>query len=293
MRARRWEALLWLGPSLALIAGVVFYPAVALVRASLGRYSITGVFQGFVGADNYGRLLEQPALPAVLVNTAVWVAAVVSVTVIVSLGLAQLLNESFPGRGLVRAALIVPWAASLIMTSKLFVWIYDYYFGALNHLLISLRLITRPVDWLGDDATVMGAMIAVGIFVSLPFTTYVVLAGLAGIPAEVYEAARVDGASRWTTYRLVTLPLLKPALLVAVVLNVIYVFNSFPIVWTLNDRNPGFGHDTMITYMYKIAFKSALRDVGLAAALGVANVALILVAVVVYLKTVRWEEAGA
>jgi len=293
VRARRWEALLWLGPSLALIAGVVFYPAVALVRASLGRYSITGVFQGFVGADNYARLLEQPALPAVLVNTAVWVAAVVSVSVIVSLGLAQLLNESFPGRGLVRAALIVPWAASLIMTSKLFVWIYDYYFGALNHLLISLRLIARPVDWLGDDATVMGAMIAVGIFVSLPFTTYVVLAGLAGIPGEVYEAARVDGASRWTTYRLVTLPLLKPALLVAVVLNVIYVFNSFPIVWTLNDRNPGFGHDTMITYMYKIAFKSALRDVGLAAALGVVNVALILVAVVVYLKTVRWEEAGA
>jgi len=293
VRARRWEALLWLGPSLALIAGVVFYPAVALVRASLGRYSVTGVFQGFVGTDNYARLLEQPALPAVLVNTAVWVAAVVSVTVIVSLGLAQLLNESFPGRGLVRAALIVPWAASLIMTSKLFVWIYDYYFGALNHLLTSLRLIVRPVDWLGDDATVMGAMIAVGIFVSLPFTTYVVLAGLAGIPDEVYEAARVDGASRWTTYRLVTLPLLKPALLVAVVLNVIYVFNSFPIVWTLNDRNPGFGHDTMITYMYKIAFKSALRDVGLAAALGVVNVALILVAVVVYLKTVRWEEAGA
>jgi multiple sugar transport system permease protein len=293
VRARRWEALLWLGPSLALIAGVVFYPALALVRASLGRYSITGVFQGFVGADNYARLLEQPALAAVLANTAVWVAAVVSVTVIASLGLAQLLNESFPGRGLVRAALIVPWAASLIMTSKLFVWIYDYYFGALNHLLTSLRLIARPVDWLGDDATVMGAMIAVGIFVSLPFTTYVVLAGLAGIPGEVYEAARVDGASRWTTYRLVTLPLLKPALLVAVVLNVIYVFNSFPIVWTLNDRNPGFGHDTMITYMYKIAFKSALRDVGLAAALGVVNVALILVAVVVYLRTVRWEETGA
>jgi multiple sugar transport system permease protein len=293
VRARRWEALLWLGPSLALIAGVVFYPALALVRASLGRYSITGVFQGFVGADNYARLLEQPALAAVLANTAVWVAAVVSVTMIVSLGLAQLLNESFPGRGLVRAALIVPWAASLIMTSKLFVWIYDYYFGALNHLLTSLRLIARPVDWLGDDATVMGAMIAVGIFVSLPFTTYVVLAGLAGIPGEVYEAARVDGASRWTTYRLVTLPLLKPALLVAVVLNVIYVFNSFPIVWTLNDRNPGFGHDTMITYMYKIAFKSALRDVGLAAALGVVNVALILVAVVVYLRTVRWEETGA
>ena len=88
-----------------------------------------------------------------------------------------------------------------------------------------------------------------------------------------------------------TLPLLAPALLVATVLNLIYVFNSFPIVWTLNDRNPGFGHDTMVTFMYKIAFKSALRDVGLAAALGVLNVAVVLVAVLVYLKTVRWQDA--
>jgi ABC-type sugar transport system permease subunit len=290
VNGRRWEALLWLGPSLALIGGIVFYPALALVRASLGRYSITGVYQGSVGADNYARLLEQPALPMVLANTALWVTAVVSITVLISLGLAQLLNQDFPGRSLVRWALIVPWAASLIITSKLFVWIYDYYFGALNHLLTSLHVLARPVDWLGDDATVMGAMIAVGIFVSLPFTTYVVLAGLAGIPGDVYEAARVDGASVWATYHLVTLPLLKPALLVAVVLNVVYVFNSFPIVWTLNDRNPGFGHDTMITYMYKIAFKSALRDIGLAAALGVVNVALILVAVVAYLRTVRWDE---
>jgi ABC-type sugar transport system permease subunit len=91
----------------------------------------------------------------------------------------------------------------------------------------------------------------------------------------------------------VTLPLLRPALVVAIVLNVIYVFNSFPIVWTLNDRNPGFGHDTLITYMYKIAFKSALRDVGLAAALGVVNVALILIAVLAYLKVAWVREEPA
>jgi multiple sugar transport system permease protein len=292
-RGDHWQALLWLGPSLALIAAVVVYPAAALVRASLGRYSITGLYQGAVGLRNYARLLEQDALPAVLVNTVLWVLVVVAVTSVVSLGLAQLLAVSFPGRRLVRWALIVPWAASLIMTGKLFAWIYDYYFGILNPLLLSLRLITEPVDWLGDDRTVMAAMIAVGIFVSLPFTTYVILAGLSGIPADVYEAARVDGASAWRTYRSVTLPLLRPALVVATVLNIIYVFNSFPIVWTLNDRNPGFAHDTMITYMYKIAFKSALRDVGLAAALGLVNVAVILVAAIVYLRTVRWREAEA
>jgi multiple sugar transport system permease protein len=269
------------------------YPAAALVGASFSRYSITGLYQGSVGLANYARLLDQAALPTVVANTAVWVTAVVAVTIVVSLGLAQLLNESFPGRRLVRWVLIVPWAASLIMTSKLFVWIYDYYFGILNHVLTSLHVIAGPVDWLGDDATVMGAMIAVGIFVSLPFTTYVVLAGLSAIPGEVYEAARVDGASLWRTYRSVTLPLLRPALLVATVLNVIYVFNSFPIVWTLNDRNPGFAHDTMVTYMYKIAFKSSLRDVGLAAALGVVNVVVILLAVILYLKIVRWREAEA
>jgi multiple sugar transport system permease protein len=269
------------------------YPTAALVGASFGRYSITGLYQGSVGTRNYARLLEHEALPTVVANTAVWVIGVVAVTLVISLGLAQLLNHRFPGQRLVRWALIVPWAASLIMTAKLFVWIYDYYFGILNHLLKSLHVIAGPVDWLGDDSTVLGAMIAVGIFVSLPFTTYVVLAGLQAIPGEVYEAARVDGASAWQTYRAVTLPLLRPALLVAIVLNAIYVFNSFPIVWTLNDRNPGFAHDTMITYMYKIAFKSAFRDVGLSAALGVVNVLVILLAVAVYLRTVRWREAEA
>jgi multiple sugar transport system permease protein len=226
-------------------------------------------------------------------NTLVWLISVVGLTVLISLVLAQLLDASFPGRRVVRWAVIVPWAASLIITAKLFVWLYDYYFGALNWILTSLRLIAAPVDWLGNDATVMGAMVAVGVFVSLPFTTYVLLAGLATIPGDVYEAARLDGASAWQTYRSVTLPLLGPALLVATVLNLIYVFNSFPIVWTLNDRNPGFGHDTLVTYMYKVAFKSALRDVGLAAALGVLNVALVLLAVLVYLRTVRWQDAEA
>ena len=292
-RACPLQALFWLGPSLVLIVAVVVYPALALVQTSLGSYSITGVRQEWVGLGNYARLVAQEALPTVVTNTLTWVVTIVALTIVISLGLAQLLSARFPGRRVVRWALIVPWAASLIMTGKLFVWIYDYYFGILNRVLVGLGVLGEPVDWLGNDRTVMGAMIAVGIFVSLPFTTYVVLAGLAAIPAEVHEAARVDGASPWRAYRSVTLPLLQPALRVAAVLNIVYVFNSFPIVWTLNDRNPGFGHDTMITYMYKVAFRSAFRDVGLAAAVGVVNVALILLAVAVYLRTVDWQEAEA
>jgi multiple sugar transport system permease protein len=292
-RAAGWAPLLWLGPALALIAGVVLYPSVLLFRASLSHYSVIGLYQGSVGFRNYARLLAQDALPTVVANTVIWVTVVVTVTIVVSLGLAQFVNQDFPGRRLVRWALIVPWAASLIMTSKLFVWIYDYYFGILNALLQRAHLVGRPVDWLGNDSTVMGAMIFVGVFVSLPFTTYVFLAGLQAIPESVYEAARLDGASAWRAYRSVTLPLLRPALVVAAVLNMIYVFNSFPIVWTLNDRNPGFAHDTMVTYMYKIAFRSSLRDSGLAAALGVVNVVVILVAVVAYLSLGRWRERVA
>jgi ABC-type sugar transport system permease subunit len=266
---------------------------VQLVRASLARYSVTGLYQGSVGGRNYVQLARDDALPTVVGNTVVWVLGVVGITLAIALVLAPLLDARFVGRAVVRWALIVPWAASLIMTAKLWVWIYDYYFGLLNRGLLVLGVLARPIDWLGDDATVMGAMIAVGVFVSVPFTTYVLLAGLQGIPGEVYEAARVDGASRLRVYRAVTLPLLRPALLVATVLNLIYVFNSFPIVWTLNDRNPGFAHDTLITYMYKIAFKSARRDVGLAAALGVVNVLLTLTAVLVYLRFGPWRDAEA
>ena len=100
----------------------------------------------------------------------------------------------------------------------------------------------------------------------------------------------MDGASPWQRWRRVTLPLLRPALLVATVLNTIYVFNSFPIVYTLNDRNPGFAHDTTITFMYKLAFKSQEKDVGMSAAAGVINVLLILLVVFVYLKIVNWRE---
>src|SRR5262249_18021345 len=129
---RWWRPLLWLGPSLALIVGVVLYPAFLLVRASFRRYSMTGLDQGPAGFGNYTRLLAQPDLATVVANTVIWVSVIVMVTIVISLVLAHLLNESFPGRRLARWALIVPWAASLIMTSKLFVWIYDYYFGILN-----------------------------------------------------------------------------------------------------------------------------------------------------------------
>jgi len=286
-----WTALLWLSPALVLIAGVVAYPVVELVKASLGTYSITGLRTGSAGLGNFAKVLHHPDLGTVLRNTAEWVVLVVAITIVLSLGLAQFLSKQFFGRRVVRWAIIVPWAASLVITARLFTLLFDFYHGLIDRVLVALHVLPHPVDFLGDDHWTMPSMIVVGVFVSLPFTCYVLLAGLAAIPDDVYEAARIDGARPWQLYRQVTLPLLRPALLVASVLNIIYVFNSFPIVYTLNDRNPGFRHDTSITFMYKLAFKSAEHSVGMSAAAGVFNVLGILVVVLAYLKLVSWREA--
>ncbi len=294
-RARKGDtrlgvALLWLGPALLLIIGVVVFPAVELIRAAFSKYSITGLRLGDAGTTNFKNVLDHSSLITVLTNTFVWVIAVVALTVLVSLAVAQFLAKDFFGRKVVRWAIIVPWAASLVITAKLFTLIYDYYYGTLNMLLQALHITSGPIDFLGDDRWTMPSMVLVGIFVSVPFTAYVFVAGLNAIPGDVYEAAKIDGAKPWQTYWRITLPLLRPALVVASVLNIIYVFNSFPIVYTLNDRNPGFTHDTTITFMYKLAFKSAEKDVGMSAAAGIFNVLLILIVVVIYLRTLKWQE---
>jgi len=284
------ESLLWLGPALVLIFGIVIYPAVTLVRTSFGTYSITGLLKGDAGTQNYVNFLTSPDLGRVIENTAVWVVAVVLVTIVISLGLAQFLSKEFAGRRYVRWAVIVPWAAALVMSSQLFKLMYDYYHGIINQILLKLGIISSPVGWLGNSSFTMFSMIVVGIFVSLPFTTYLLVAGLSAIPTDIYEAARIDGARAGQVYRRITLPLLRPAILIGVVLNMIYVFNSFPIIWILNGSNPGFGNDTMITYMYKLAFKSGQHDVGMAAAAGVFNVLFILVAVGIYMRFANWRE---
>jgi multiple sugar transport system permease protein len=294
-RARKGDtslgvALLWLGPALLLIVGVVVFPAIELVRAAFSRYSITGLRLGDAGTTNFRNVLGHSSLITVLTNTVIWVVVVVACTVLVSLAVAQFLAKDFFGRKVVRWAIIVPWAASLVITAKLFTMIYDYYYGTLNLILTTLHITSGPIDFLGDDRWTMPSMILVGIFVSVPFTAYVFVAGLNAIPGDVYEAAKIDGARPWQIYWRITLPLLRPALVVASVLNIIYVFNSFPIVYTLNDRNPGFLHDTTITFMYKLAFKSAEKDVGMSAAAGIFNVLLILVVIVIYLRTLKWQD---
>lgn len=285
---RAWVAVPWLAPGALLILVVIALPAVEMVRISLLEVDSTGTIHGFIGLGNYRTLFAEPALPGVLRNTALWVVLVVGVTVVLSLATAQFLDKRFAGRRLVRWALIVPWAASLVMTATIWKYILEGSFGVLNRLFMDLGLIDAPVDWYKEDALAFWCLVVIGIIVSIPFTTYVVLAGLQTVPHELYEAARIDGAGPWRAYRSITLPLLRPALLVAVVLNVIYVFNSFPLIWAITGNIPGNDTDTTITFAYKIAFRQQL-DTGEAAALSVVNVGLLLVVVLVYLRLARWD----
>jgi multiple sugar transport system permease protein len=287
---RRLAPLLWLGPALALIGVVVLWPVVVMVQSSFQQIGGEGFVVGYNGTTNYHNLFHEPDFVSVLLRTVVWVVVVVAVTVLLSLGLAQLLHQKFPGRRLTRWALIIPWAASVMMTALIFKWALDPNVGVINVILHHIGVVkqygSNQADWLGNPTSALAWMMAVAIFVSLPFTTYAILSGLQGIPGEVYEAAQIDGATSWRSYLGVTLPLLRPAILVATLINVINVFNSFPIIWEMTRGGPGY--ETSTSTIYMIDLKQS--DVGQAASMSVFNFLLVIVIVLVYLSTTRWKE---
>ena len=281
--------LLWLGPAIALVGVVVIWPVVVLFRTSLQHFTPNGFLIGSAGMDNFRALFDEPDLRGILLRTVAWVVVVVAVTMLLSLGLAQLFNQRFPGRRVARWALIAPWAASVVMTSLVFRWALDSNSGVVNVFLHDLGLVTfgsNEADWLGRPFSAFVWMMIVAVFVSLPFSTYALLAGLQTIPPELHEAARVDGASPWRSYRSITLPLLRPAFLVAALINVINVFNSFPIIWEMTGGGPG--HETSTTTVFMYQLKQAY--IGESAAMSVINFLLVIIVVLVFLKATRWKD---
>jgi multiple sugar transport system permease protein len=287
------EPLIWLGPAIALIAVVVIWPIVSMIQTSFRNITPLGIDIGSAGWSNFSQVLQNPNLPGILVRTVIWVAAVVAITMVLSLGLAQLFNQRFPGRRYARWAIIAPWAASVMMTALIFRWMLQPDSGVVYLFLHQLGIvhtfnISQP-DWLGQPDAAMACMIAVAVFVSLPFTTYVLLAGLQAIPGELYEAGRVDGASRWYAYRRITLPLLRPAFAVGAVINLMNVFNSFPIIWEMTRGGPGYETSTSTVFMYDL--KGTF--VGQAAAMSIVNFTLVVVIVLVFLRLNRWNRQEA
>lgn len=282
----RLGPLPWIAPVILLILVVVIWPIFELVRTSFLNISIAGIDRGWIGTEKYEKLFDETDFGHVLIWTVLWTVVVVGVTMLLSLGLAQLFNQRFPGRNVTRWALIAPWAASVLMTAIGFKWMLNSTAGVLNTVMIDLGIIDKSKDWLGTPGTAWPWMMFVAVFVSLPFTTYTLLAGLQTIPGEVYEAARIDGAGAWQTYRGITLPLLRPAFLVGVVINLINVFNSFPIIWSMTQGGPGSDTATTTVFMYKLKE----TDIGESGAMSVVNFAMVVVLVLIFLKVSRWNK---
>ncbi|WP_159500908.1 ABC transporter permease subunit [Microbacterium sp. 18062] len=276
-------------PAVILIVLVILVPIVIMVQTSFTTIDSSGVAQGFAGFANYRRLFAEPALGQVILNTFVWVIVVVGGSIGISLALAQFLNKRFRGRLLVRWALIVPWAAALVMSATVWRYILQGSNGILNRLLMDLGLLSEPIGWYQDPRFSFVSVIAVGIIVTIPFTTYVILAGLQTLPEDVYEAAKIDGAGASRIYWSITFPLLRPSLVIATILVVVSVFNSFPVIWVITGGNTGNAADTTITWAYKIAFRQQL-DAGEAAALSVLNVIFLCVVIFFYFRAVNSER---
>ena len=286
--ASRLSVYLWILPSVLLIFAIVLLPVLELFRTSFSEVSRSGLVKGLNGIRNYVGLFVDGTFLMVLGNTLEWTVVVVGMATVLSLGIALLLNQRFWGRRLVRAALIFPWATSLIITASMWKWIFDFNYGTLNLILTTLRLTKENIYWLADPSSSFPLVMWVGVIDTIPFTMIVILAGLQSIPTTLYESAEIDGAGAWKQFTAITLPMLKQPLTVSTVLNIIYVFNAFPIIWTLTRGEPLNQTDTVVTYLYKLAFMA--NKMGQAAAISVISFLILLAFSILYVVIVLRKD---
>ncbi|MDB5522457.1 MAG: sugar transporter, permease protein [Rhizobium sp.] len=280
--------ILMILPSLLLALLIIGYPVIDLAWTSMQDVSRFGKLMGFTGFANFAEVFADPLFYASLWRTAIWTCAVVGGTLVISLPVAIMLNDDFYGRGLARVIVMLPWAISLTMTAVLWRWSLNGRAGLINATLMDLHVISAPIEWLATAPLAFTVEILVGILVSIPFTTTIFLGGLSSLPQDSYEAAVVDGATPWELFRHITLPLMKPFINIAIVLNVIYVFNSLPIIWVMTEGGPANGTDILVTYLYKLAFR--FGQLGKASAISLIMFSVLLVFTISYVLMVMRQE---
>ena len=285
---RKWEPYVWLLPSFVLIAIFVIFPILIVFKLSFSEISQGGVVGGFIGFQNYVDAVNLPAFKTVMLNTLWWVLSVVGLSTILGFIIALVLNQEFHGRKIARSILVFPWATSLVIQASVWNYIIKYEYGSLNNVLLNLGIINQAINWRSSYTVEFIWECGVGIFVTVPFVAFCVLSGLQSIDGTLYEAATVDGAGFWDKLWKITLPLVRPSLTVSTVLNIIYVFNSFPIVYTMTKGAPAHKTDTMITYLYMLSFYE--RRKGPATALSVIGFLILCVCAGIYMVSVMRKE---
>jgi multiple sugar transport system permease protein len=271
-------------PAVLFLAAIALLPVVSTLWLSLRRHMPVFGVSEFVGLANFSYMAGDARFWGAAWHTAYFVLFAVSTELLLGLGLALLLNQDFPARGLARALVLVPWAVPNVVAARFWGWILNADFGVLNYLL------GTHINWLGDPFWALNAAVFADVWKTTPFVVLLLLAGLQVIPEDLYRAARIDGADRWQLFRYITLPLLLPVILLVLLFRTMDAARVFDIVFVLTGGGPANTSETLVVYAYKLLYRTL--QFGYGSAVSVATFLLILGLSLVYLALLRraWEQ---
>lgn len=254
-------------PIVVLVLALVAYPFGYAVYLSMTRKYV-GLPAVFVGFENYVKLTFDGFFQRAVVNSFVFTFASVGVKLLLGMGMALVLTSQIRFRSFWTGVLLIPWVAPTVVSALNFLWIYDGSLGVLNYLLVKVfRILPQGVGWLSEAGTAMASVIAVNVWRGFPFFGISFLAGMKGIPAELYEAAAVDGASPLHRFRHITLPGIRNIVIIVMLLSTIWTFNDFAIVYILTKGGPGGTTMVLPVFTYEMAFGAQRLGEAIAAAL--------------------------
>lgn len=284
-RTERTAGYLLLVPALACISLLLLFPLAYSVWLSLTDAALLSSGAEFVGLRNYARLLASDEFLAALGNDVTYTLGTTALSVAMGLGMALLLRHRFPGRALLAALVISPYLIPSVATTLIFKWQLSTHFGIVNHALLSSGLIDAPISWLGDPSVAMLSVILVSAWTFFPFAFMAILARLQTIPENLYDAAKIDGASALGRFRYVTLAQLRNVLFIVVLLRGIWVFNNFDLIWLLTGGGPGGVTEHLPIRVYLQVFRAYSLSRG--AAISVMMFLLLCLSSLVYFRVLR------
>lgn len=293
-RAKLRSAALFLAPMLIVLALVAGWPLVRTIYFAFTDATLSNLSDvSFVGFDNFynaewGGLLSDPLWWRAVYNTVWFTVVSVSLETVLGLIVALALNSAFPGRGLMRAAILIPWAVPTIVSAQMWGWMLHDQFGVINAALMGLGLIGEPIAWTANPDTAMLAVVIVDVWKTTPFMALLILAGLQMLPSDCYEAARVDGVHPFTVFWRVTLPLLYPAIAVAVIFRALDALRIFDLIYVLTSNS----EDTMSMSVYARQQLVDFQDVGYGSAASTALFLIIALLTIAYITLGRVDLAG-
>ena len=276
-------------PALLVTALVILFPALQTAWYSLHEYVLydPGNFR-FIGLRNFATAFSDEVFWIALLNSAIWVSGIVLLQLLLGLGAALLLNQSFWWRGMARALVIIPWALPSVIIGLMWTWIYDFNLGVLNDILLRIGLISAPHPWLAQPSTALACIMLALVWQGFPFFTVTILAGLQTVSRELLEAAEIDGATRFQRLRLVVLPSIAQVLATVLLLRTIWVANSLDVILVMTGGGPGYASYTLPLYAFLEAYSS--MQFGYGAALSLILTVLLLFVVYAYVRRAAAAE---